>query len=156
MNGNDHQNIYCRTQNCFILDIKRIKIKSAADERGTLSFLENTAEETGVPFRYERVFWIYNVPEGAERGKHAHRTCAEFFVALHGSCDIELNDGRKSAVVHLDKPDEGIVIPAMIWCRLYNFSQDFVGLCLASQHYTPEGYINDFSVFQREVSHSNI
>ena len=130
---------------------KAIHIKTVTDQRGSLSFLENSVTGGEIPFRYKRVFWIYNVPEGAERGGHAHCTCSELFIAVHGTCDIELNDGVTTAVVHLCSPDKAVEIPAMTWCRLYNFSTDFVGLCLASQHYTSSGYIHDFERFVQEA-----
>ena len=128
-----------------------VHINTVSDRRGILSFLENGSVGSGIPFRYERVFWIYNVPEGAERGGHAHRTCSDLFSAVHGSCDIELNDGITASVVHLSSPDKAVEIPAMMWCRLYNFSSDFVGLCFASQHYTPSGYIHDYNKYVQEV-----
>ena len=128
-----------------------VHINTVSDRRGILSFLENGSPGSGIPFSYERVFWIYNVPEGAERGGHAHRTCSELFIAVHGSCDIELNDGITASVVHLSSPDKAVEIPAMMWCRLYNFSSDFVGLCFASLHYTPSGYIHDYNKYVQEV-----
>lgn len=70
---------------------------------------------------------------------------------MHGSCDIELCEYGKTVNVHLDNPAEGLVIPPMVWCRLYHFSADFVGLCLASQSYSQEGYINNYDDFLRET-----
>ena len=104
-----------------------------------------------VPFRFERVFWVYGIPQQAERGGHAHKTCSEFFVAASGSCDMELHDGHESIRLRLDNPAEGILIAPMVWCRYYNCSPDFVGLCLASHAYTTEGYIYDFDDFIRET-----
>lgn len=113
------------------------------DERGSLSFVETK------DFTFERAFWIYDVPENAERGGHAHRTCAELLVAVHGSFDLELNDGQNAINVHVDDPAKGVIIRPMVWCRLYNFTEGAVALCLASQEYIPEGYINSFEEFTK-------
>lgn len=131
------------------------QLPTFADHRGTLTFLQNgemnlhadTSDGIDETFLFERAFWIYSVPAAAERGGHAHRTCAELLVALHGSFDLELSDGTDTRVVHLERPDMGVVIRPMVWCRLFNFSADFVGLCLASQAYLPEGYINSYEDF---------
>lgn len=132
-NNNSHKSL---------LDDIIITIPQIRDSRGALSFLQTDDLE------FKRVFWIYNVPQGAERGGHAHRTCSELLLAAHGSFDLELNDGSKTVCIHLDRPDKAVLIRPMVWCRLFNFSSDFVGLCLASQEYLPDGYINSFEEFQ--------
>ena len=134
------------------LTVEKIKIPCHKDHRGSLAFVENTELQKAIPFRFERVFWVYNIPQHAERGGHAHKTCSEFFVAASGSCDMELHDGKHMVQLHLDNPDEGIVIAPMVWCRYYNCSPDFLGLCLASHAYTTEGYIYDFENFLREIN----
>lgn len=128
---------------CFksLLDDIIIDIKQNTDSRGSLTVVQHE------DFDFERVFWIHNVPVGAERGGHAHRTCAELLVAVHGSFDLDLHDGTRSVSLHLDNPNRGVLIRPMVWCRLHNFSSDFVGLCLASQNYNPEGYVNSFEEF---------
>lgn len=113
------------------------------DVRGSLAFVQQSDWE------FTRAFWIYKVPDGSERGGHAHRTCAELFIAVHGSLDLELYDGKYRRSYHLDNPSIGIIIRPMVWCRLYNFSKDFVGLCLASQEYIPEGYIYELNEFEK-------
>lgn len=133
-------------QNYTPLDNINVILPAVCDPRGSLSFIQDAE------FTVERVFWIYNVPEGSERGGHAHRTCSEILFAVHGSFDVDLFHGEKRVTVHLERPNEGVVIRPMVWCRLYNFSKDFVGLCLASQKYSPEGYINSFENFLTETS----
>lgn len=118
-----------------------VDLPHICDERGALSFVQQDN------FHFERAFWIYSVPEDAERGGHAHRTCTELLMAVHGSFDLELHDGSRSVVLHLSQPYKAAIIRPMVWCRLFNFSPDFVGLCLASQDYQPEGYINTFEEF---------
>lgn len=126
-----------------LLDNIFLDLMQNCDPRGSLTVVQHE------DFCFERVFWIYNVPQGSERGGHAHRSCAELLIALHGSFDLDLHDGKQSITVHLDNPSRGVIIRPMVWCRLYNFSPDFVGLCLASQPYKPEGYINSFEEFCR-------
>lgn len=139
-----------------LLDNILFDLPQHRDARGALTFLQNgsmmlcaSGVDDAVPvgFDFERAFWIYDVPTGAERGGHAHRTCAELLVAVHGSFDLELNDGQDVTTIHLDRPDQAVLIRPMVWCRLYNFSTDFVGLCLASQEYLPQGYINSYDEF---------
>lgn len=128
------------------LDNIRISLPAVADARGSLSFIQDAE----CPI--ERVFWIYNVPQGCERGGHAHRTCTEILFAVNGSFDVDLVYGEAKKTVRLSKPNEGLIIRPMVWCRLYNFSPDFVGLCLASQKYTPQGYVNSFEQFILETT----
>ena len=114
------------------------------DDRGCLCFAEGG---THVPFRIERVFWIFGVGEGQTRGEHAHRTCAEAIFPVHGRFDIEVDDGRCRKTFAMDRPERGILIPAGVWCCLKNFSPDAVCLVAASQPYLAEGYINDYDEF---------
>lgn len=124
----------------------KITLPAIQDARGTLSFIQDTE------FPIERAFWIYNVPEGSERGGHAHRTCTEILFAVSGSFDVDIVFGAEKKTVHLSSANEGLIIRPMVWCRLYNFSSDFVGLCFASQKYSPEGYIDSFEQFITETT----
>ena len=121
---------------------------TTSDERGSLSFLENSP---GLPFNIVRTFWIYNIPEGQERGNHAHRTCQEIIIPVHGSFHIEVTDGTNTADIVMNQPEKGLLVPEMIWCRLHSFSPDAVCLCLASQQYDKEGYINEFEQYKHEM-----
>lgn len=118
-----------------------IELPHIKDARGELTFVQPPA------YTFKRAFWIYGVPAGAERGQHAHRTCSELLIAVYGSLDVELFDGKDTVVVHLDNPHRGLFIRPLVWCRLYNFTDGFVGVCLASQEYLPEGYINTMDEF---------
>ena len=95
-----------------------IDFTTCTDRRGSLTFVENAQ----LPFEIRRVFWIHHTPDGASRGAHAHRTCAEIIVPVTGTFDIDLTlrDGR-SFSFQLDNPDTGLFIPAMSWCELRNF-----------------------------------
>lgn len=126
-----------------------IDFTTCTDQRGSLTFVENAQ----LPFEIRRVFWIHHTPDGASRGAHAHRTCAEIIVPVTGTFDIDLTlrDGR-SFSFQLDNPDTGLFIPAMSWCELRNFAPGTVCLCFASESYTPAGYINDFLSFKHECT----
>lgn len=133
-----------KSYNTPLLEDVLVQLPTKTDERGSLSIVQDE-------FQMQRAFWIYDVPEGSQRGGHAHRTCAELLVAVHGSLDVELRHGNEVINVHLDSPAQGLLIRPMVWCRLYNFSDNFVGVCLASQPYQAEGYINDLQQFINET-----
>lgn len=117
------------------------------DTRGVLTYIQ---ESENIPFDIQRVFWIYNVAKGMERGKHAHRTCSEVIIPICGSFKISVSvDGINFIDYILDSLSQGLLIPPMVWCRLYDFSENSICLCLASEPYNKEGYINDLSEFIR-------
>lgn len=126
--------------------IKLLKLPKIIDDRGNLSFIE---EETHIPFRIKRVYWIYDVPGGEFRGSHAFKETEELIVALSGSFDIILHDGRLEYHFQLNRSYNGIYIPKMIWRKLDNFSTNSLALVLASTLYNELDYIRDFSEFQR-------
>lgn len=126
-----------------------IEMPRFTDERGELT----VAEHDMLPFSPQRTFWVTNIPEKAQRGGHAHRTTRELFSALRGSCLVELKDNAKRIVVEVNSSTQFLHIPPMVWARLYNFSNDFVGLCFTSESYRPEGYIHSFEEYLKE-SHS--
>ncbi|MBQ8675003.1 MAG: FdtA/QdtA family cupin domain-containing protein [Bacteroidaceae bacterium] len=115
-----------------------------SDERGNLCFAENSE----LPFKVERVFWIANVPDGKTRGGHAHQTCAEIIFPVSGAFDIYVCDEDGERVVRMDRPDTGIYIGPNVWCELRNFEPGTVCLVLASHPYSAQGYINDFKQFK--------
>lgn len=123
-----------------------VEIPEWRDERGALSVVQ------GLDKDFRRAFWIYDVPKGASRGGHAHRTCDEFFVAVRGCVTITLDDGKDKCRVTLSRPTQGLIIRPMVWCELTDFSEDFVGVCLATQDYLPEGYLYNYDEFLREFN----
>lgn len=126
-----------------------IEIKEHIDERGLLCVVD--PEKDSFPFVVKRIFWIYGVPKGQQRGQHAHRTCAELVVPLRGSFTAHVTDGRRTANFIMDNPCRGLYIPPMVWCSFSDFTADCVCLCLASQAYELQGYINDKSLFLKEI-----
>ena len=125
-------------QNCKILSIPKIE-----DPRGNLSVIENNV----IPFEIKRVYYLYDVPSGAERGGHSHKEQQEFLVALSGSVDVILNDGKEVKTITLNKPFEGLLITNGIWRELKNFSSGAVCLVIASDVFDEDDYIREFEEF---------
>ncbi len=125
------------------MEIKIINIPKIEDPRGNLSVIENDV----LPYEIKRVYYLYDVPSGAERGGHSHKEQQEFLVALSGSFDVILNDGQQQKTVTLNKPFEGLLITNGIWRELKNFSSGAVCLVVASDVFLEEDYIRDFDEF---------
>lgn len=125
---------------------RRIDLPKIADPRGNLTFIEGSAH---VPFEIKRVYYLYDVPGGAERGGHAHKGLHQLIVALSGSFDVVLNDGDGEKRYHLNRSYHGLYICPMIWRRLDNFSSGGVCLVLASNLYDPDDYYRDYTEFLR-------
>ena len=125
------------------MNIKLISIPKIEDNRGNLSVIENDV----IPFEIKRVYYLYDVPAGAERGGHAHIDQKEFLIALSGSSDVVLNDGQNQQIVSLNKPYEGLLINQGIWRELNNFSSGSVCLVIASAVYDEQDYIREFDEF---------
>ena len=121
-----------------------INLPKFEDPRGNLSIIE---EENNVPFKIKRVYWIYDVPGGEVRGGHAFKVQQELIVALSGSFDVVVNDGKKSRVFSLNRSYYGLYIPAGLWRQMKNFSTNSLALVLSSTHFEPEDYIHDFEQF---------
>ena len=122
------------------MEIKIINIPKIDDPRGNLSVIENDV----LPYEIKRVYYLYDVPSGAERGGHSHKEQQEFLVALSGSFDVILNDGQQQKTVTLNKPFEGLLITNGIWRELKNFSSGAVCLVVASDVFKKENYMRDF------------
>lgn len=122
----------------LIIDIQKIE-----DPRGNLSVIEKDV----VPFDIKRVYYLYDVPAGAERGGHAHKDVQELLVAISGSFDVILNDGGGEKVVTLNRPYRGLLITTGIWRELKNFSSAAVCLVVASDVYDEGDYIREFDEF---------
>jgi len=124
---------------------KLIQLPKFLDLRGNLSFIE---EDTHLPFRIRRVYWIYDVPGGEHRGGHAFRETEELIVALSGSFDVVLHDGKKEYRYPLNRSYYGLFVPKMMWRMLENFSTNSLALIVASTDYSEEDYIRDFNEFK--------
>jgi len=129
--------------------VQIISIPKIEERRGNLSVIENDT----IPFDIKRVYYLYDVPTGSERGGHAHKNLQQFLVALSGSFDVVLNDGKEEQIVTLNKPFEGLLINSGIWRELRNFSSGSICLVVASEVYIEEDYIRDFDEFKKYSSY---
>jgi dTDP-4-dehydrorhamnose 3,5-epimerase-like enzyme len=127
-------------EKCKILELPRIQ-----DHRGNLTFIES---ERHVPFEIKRTYYLYDVPGGASRAAHGHKSLHQLMVAMSGSFDVTLDDGFKKKKFHLNRSYFGLYIPPMIWRDLNNFSSGSVCMVLASEFYDEEEYIRDYREFK--------
>ena len=125
-------------------DIRLIEIPKICDSRGNLSVIDGDT----IPFVSKRVYYLYDVPSGGERGGHAHKEQLELLIAVSGSFDVVLNDGSSIKKIALNKPNIGLLIPIGIWRELENFSSGSVCLVLASGQFDEEDYIRDYDIFK--------
>jgi dTDP-4-dehydrorhamnose 3,5-epimerase-like enzyme len=121
-----------------------IELPKIFDDRGNLSFFE---ESSHVPFPIARTYWIYDVPGGEIRGAHAFKQQEEIIIALSGSFDIVLNDGKSEQVYSLNRSYKALYVPKMIWRSMQNFSTNAVALVAASTLFSVSDYIRDFDEF---------
>jgi hypothetical protein len=126
---------------CRIIDLPKI-----SDPRGNLTFIEG---ERHVPFEIKRVYYLYDVPGGAERGGHAHKNLHQLIIALSGSFDVILDDGTQKKRFHLNRSYYGMYVRPMIWRELDNFSSASVCMVLASNLYDEADYYRDYDEFVR-------
>jgi dTDP-4-dehydrorhamnose 3,5-epimerase-like enzyme len=116
------------------------------DPRGNLTFVESNRH---IPFDIKRVYYLYDVPGGAERGGHAHRNLQQVIVAMSGSFDVVLNDGKRSHRYHLNRSYYGLYVSSMIWREIDNFSSGSVCMVLASEFYDEADYYRDLDEFKQ-------
>jgi dTDP-4-dehydrorhamnose 3,5-epimerase-like enzyme len=114
------------------------------DARGNLTFIEGGRH---VGFDIARVYYLYDVPGGAERAGHAHKTLEQLVIAMSGSFDLVLDDGRRRERCHLNRSYKGLYLPPMVWREIDNFSSGSVCLVLASAHFDESDYLRDYGQF---------
>lgn len=127
-----------------LADAKIIDLPKILDKRGNLSIIE---EFKNIPFKIERTYWIYDVPGGEARGGHAYKENQEFIVALSGSFDVILDDGKEKKIFSLNRSYYGLYVPKGLWREMNNFSTNSLALVLASTFYDADDYIYDYSKF---------
>lgn len=132
-------------ENTTIDNVEVINIPKIIDaqRRGNLCVIENDI----LPYSVERVYYLFDVPSDANRGGHSHIACHELLVALSGSFDVVIKDGKNEKTITLNKPDKGLLIVDGIWRELENFSSGAVCLVLASEVYKEEDYIREYTQF---------
>jgi dTDP-4-dehydrorhamnose 3,5-epimerase-like enzyme len=131
---------------CRILELPVVQ-----SDRGNLTFVESGRQ---IPFEIARVYYLYDVPGGAHRGAHAHRTLEQVFVAMSGSFDVVLDDGSEKRTVGLNRSYQGLYLPRLIWRELVNFSSGSVCMVLASTVYDESDYIRDYDEFVQATAAS--
>jgi oxalate decarboxylase/phosphoglucose isomerase-like protein (cupin superfamily) len=134
-----------------IQDCKLIELPKISAPRGNLTFIEGAKH---VPFEIKRIYYLYDVPGGAHRAGHAHKTLHQVLIALSGSFDITVNDGSSQMKFHLNRPYQGLYIPTMIWRDIDNFSSGAVCLALASTFYDESEYYREYETFLRAAQGS--
>ena len=126
---------------CRIVDLPKI-----SDPRGNLTFIEG---DRHIPFEIKRVYYLYDVPGGAERGAHGHRGLQQFLVAMSGAFDVILDDGFETRRIHMNRSYYGLYISPMMWRDITNFSSGAVLMVLASDFYDASDYFRDYNEFQK-------
>lgn len=126
-----------------VVDLPRIE-----DRRGNLTFIEGCKH---IPFDIRRVYYLYDVPGGADRGAHAHKQLEQLFIAMSGSFDVHLDDGTKKKSFHMNRSYYGLYVPAMTWRYIDNFSSGSVCLVLASQPFSEGDYFRQYGDFLAAV-----
>ena len=121
-----------------------IQLPKISDPRGNLSVIEELKD---IPFKIERTYWIYDVPGGEKRGGHAYRDNQEFIVALSGSFDVTLDDGKEKRSFSLNRSYNGLYVPKGMWREMDNFSTNSLALVLSSTKYDVTDYIRDYNEF---------
>lgn len=129
-------------------NVKELEFSKVCDPRGNLSFIE---EGCHVPFPIRRVFYIYDVPGGESRGGHAHKENQTVLIALSGSFDLRLTDGRDTITIPMNRANRGVLIPTGVWDSMVNFTTGTVCLALCSHHYEESDYIRDFDEYLEYV-----
>ena len=122
---------------CKLIDLPKIY-----DKRGGLIPIESSST---IPFQIKRIYYIYDVPEGSGRGGHAHKELEQLFIAISGSFDVILDDGKATKKINLNRPDVGLYVSPMMWRTLENFSSNSVCLVIASLVFDENDYFRSYN-----------
>lgn len=133
-----------RVENCRLIELGKNH-----HANGNLTVVENGMQ---VPFNIKRVYYLYDVPGGEERGGHSHKTLKQFIVAISGAFDVVVDDGINHRTITLNRPYQGLLIVPGIWRVINNFSSGAVCLVLASEHYDEGDYVRDYDEFLKLTS----
>ena len=128
---------------CYTIDFPKIH-----DRRGNLTFLES---ERHIPFDIKRVYYLYDVPGGATRAGHAHKALQQVLIAISGSFDIFLDDGKNQKTVNMNRPFFGLYISPLTWRVINNFSSGAVCLSIVSEYYDEEDYLREYADFIKYI-----
>jgi len=125
-----------------------INLPKIEDPRGNLSIIE---EDNQIPFKIERVYWIYDVPGGQMRGGHAFKQQQELIVSLSGSFDVVVDDGKVKQTFSLNRSYYGLYLPSGLWRHMQNFSTNSLAMILSSTHYDADDYIVQYSEYLKLI-----
>lgn len=132
-----------------LIDCKIIELPKISDPRGNLTFVEGGSQ---IPFDIRRVYYLYDVPGGAERGGHAHKGLSQLIIAMSGSFDVILDEGGEKERFHLNRSYQGLYVCPMMWRELDNFSSGSVCMVLASNVYEESDYYRDYNEYLKAIS----
>lgn len=135
-----------------MLDVQFLSFKTFADERGSLITLEGNKN---IPFRINRVYYIFDVLSHIRRGLHAHKELKQLLICVNGNCKVFVTDGAEAKDYVLNSPSQGLFIGSMVWREMYDFSSDCVLLVLASEYYDENDYIKNYDEFLNEINNLN-
>jgi len=135
----NHISMKILVSDCSLIELPKIENRS-----GNLTSIQNSIE---IPFDIKRIFYLYDIPGGKDRGAHAHIECHQFLIAGSGSFDVLLDDGKSKKLVTLNQPYKGLHIPPGIWASEINFSSGSICLVLASHKYNEKDYIREYGEF---------
>jgi oxalate decarboxylase/phosphoglucose isomerase-like protein (cupin superfamily) len=127
-------------KNKYTMNYKIIDIPKINNAKGNIGVVENDT----IPFDVKRVYYLFDVPSGAKRGGHAHKKLKQVILAISGSFDVVLKDGKSKEIITLNRPDKGLLIENNIWRELENFSSGSVCLVLASEEFSEADYIRNY------------
>lgn len=130
---------YPTVYDCSIIELPRMENRA-----GNITPIEN---HKNIPFEVKRIFYLYDIPGGKDRGAHAHKECHQFLIAGSGSYEIEMDDGINRRTITLNRPYYGLHIPPGIWAAEKSFSSGAICLVLASHKYDAKDYIRDYELF---------
>lgn len=136
-----------------INEVKFIELPKFVDPRGNLSFAE---QNNHIPFEIKRTYWIYDVPGGESRGGHAYKMTDEFIIAISGSFDVTVDDGKEKRTFTLNRSYYGLYIPKGLWRTMDNFSTNSLALEFASTHYDRSDYIEDYNEYINMKKHGEV
>jgi hypothetical protein len=131
----------------FVTDIHAcnvVELTKIHNPSGNITIIQNGSHQ---PFDIRRIYYLYDVPGGSERGGHAHKNLYQLIVAASGSFDVILDDGRNKKIIQLNRPNYGLMVVPGIWREIVNFSSGAICLVLASQKYSEADYVRDYSGF---------
>ena len=132
-----------------IENVKMLEFPQNGDARGKLVVVEGNGN---IPFEIKRVFYIYGSDGEVIRGQHANRKSEFVLINVAGKSKVRIKDGEGNEIIFcLNRPHTGLYIPTMVWKDMYDFSEDSVLLCLASEHYDSSEYIRDYDEYVREI-----